>query len=154
SSDSARAAACKLLDLGQQHGAKVALTLSDPAMVQFFRDGLKEMIGDGLDILFCNEEEAKQFTETNSNDDAMEALKKLATQVIITRGANGAFAWDGDTLHDFSGVPVKAIDTTGAGDLFAGACLYALSAGYGFAEAGPFACHAAAAVVTAFRPCF
>lgn len=152
SSDSARAAACRLRDLGQQHGAKVALTLSDPAMVQFFREGLKEMIGDGLELIFCNEEEAKQFTETDTIEAALDALKTFAQQVVITRGPNGAIAWDGDTLHNYAGVPVKAIDTTGAGDLFAGAFMYALSAGHGFAAAGPFACHAAAEVITDFGP--
>ena len=42
------------------------MTFSDPAMVQFFKDGLKEMIGGGVDLLFCNEEEAMLFADTDS----------------------------------------------------------------------------------------
>ncbi len=151
-SATARPAAKHLAELARANNTKVSLTFSDPAMAEFFRDGLKEVIGPGVDLLFCNEEEAQLFTETHSLEEALEALKTYSQQVVITRGPKGAVAWDGETLHQFDGVPVEAVDTTGAGDLFAGAFLYALSQGKGFAEAGPFACHSAAQVVKDFGP--
>jgi len=151
-SATARPAAVRLRELARANNTKVSLTFSDPAMAQFFRDGLKEVIGEGVDLLFCNEDEAMLFTETEQLDDALAALKGYSQQVVVTRGPNGAIAWDGKQLHQFDGVQVEAVDTTGAGDLFAGAFLYALSQGKGFAEAGPFACHAAAEVVKDFGP--
>lgn len=151
-SDTARPAAVRLRELARENNTKVSLTFSDPAMAQFFRDGLKEVIGEGVDLLFCNEEEAMLFTETEQLDEALESLKRYSQQVVITQGPKGAIAWDGERLHQFDGVKVEAVDTTGAGDLFAGAFLYALSQGKGFAEAGPFACHAAAEVVKDFGP--
>lgn len=151
-SDTARAAAKRLRQIARDNGTKVSLTFSDPAMAQFFREGLKDVIGDGVDLLFCNEEEALQFTETEQLDDALEGLKQYSEQVVITRGPHGAIAWDGKQRHQFDGIRVDAIDTTGAGDLFAGAFLYALSQGKGFAEAGPFACRSAAEVVKDFGP--
>lgn len=151
-SDNARAAARQLRELGKKHGAKVALTFSDPAMAQFFSDGLSEVIGDGIDLLFCNQDEAMHYTKTDTLEEALEALKQSSQQIVITRGPNGAIAWDGETLHEYEGVKVNAVDTTGAGDLFAGAFLYAISNDYSFAEAGPFACHVAAEVVTDFGP--
>ena len=54
SGDSSRAATVKLRQLAEKHGVKTSLTFSDPAMVQFFKDGLTEMLGDGVDLLFCN----------------------------------------------------------------------------------------------------
>ena len=62
SSPSARKASIELKQQAEQHGVKTAISLSDPAMVSFFKDGLLEIIGDGVDLLFCNEVEAIQFT--------------------------------------------------------------------------------------------
>src|SRR5690606_24324232 len=53
-SDSGRAAAIRLRELAEQHGVRTALTFSDPAMTKFFRDGLEQMLGNGVDLLFCN----------------------------------------------------------------------------------------------------
>src|SRR5690554_5261015 len=58
-SDTSRAAAVKVRELARKHGVKVAVTFSDPAMTQYFRDGLLEVLGTGVDLLFCNEQEAK-----------------------------------------------------------------------------------------------
>ncbi|MBA3980329.1 MAG: adenosine kinase [Alcanivorax sp.] len=151
-SPSARAASIRLRERAREYGVQVALTFSDPAMVRFFRDGLLEMIGDGVDLLFCNEDEARDFTGTDSAEAALEALKAHARQVVMTRGARGAIAWDGEQLHHIDGVPVKAVDTNGAGDMFAGAFLYGITHGHDFATAGRLASAAAARVVSDFGP--
>ncbi|MDF1822838.1 MAG: adenosine kinase [Alcanivoracaceae bacterium] len=152
SSDSARSAAIRLRELATQHGVKTALTLSDPAMVKFFREGLVEMIGDGVDLLFCNEEEALTFTGTDSLDDALEQLMEVAGAIVVTLGARGALLWDGNKRHQVAPVAVKAVDTNGAGDMFAGAFLYALSKGHSFPRAGALASAASAQVVSDFGP--
>ena len=54
---------------------KIAPSLSDPAMVQYARQGLEELLDDGVDLLFCNEQEALMFTNTENLDDAIAALK-------------------------------------------------------------------------------
>lgn len=56
------------------------------------------------------------------------------------------------TYHQVPGVPVQAIDTNGAGDLFAGGVLYGLSYGYSPLDAARLGCYAAAQVVTRFGP--
>ena len=38
-----------------------SLTLSDPNMVKFFRESMEAMIGDGVDLLFANEDEAMEL---------------------------------------------------------------------------------------------
>ncbi|PKM21620.1 MAG: adenosine kinase [Gammaproteobacteria bacterium HGW-Gammaproteobacteria-14] len=152
SSPSARAAAIKLRQVAKQHDVKTALTFSDPAMVQFFGDGLRDMIGDGVDILFCNEAEALSFSNTDTIDAAIEKLQQHAKSLVITRGAQGARLWDGQSVIDVAPFPVKAVDTNGAGDMFAGAFLYALSQGENFASAGRLASAAAARVVSDFGP--
>ncbi|MGB2248403.1 MAG: adenosine kinase [Alcanivorax sediminis] len=152
SGDSSRAATVKLRQLAEKHGVKTSLTFSDPAMVQFFKDGLIEMLGDGVDLLFCNEAEATSFTDTNSVDEALQALKAVCRSAVITLGARGALVWDGTDTHQIEPVAVDAVDSNGAGDLFAGAFLYAITHGHDFATAGKLASVSSAKLVTRFGP--
>lgn len=151
-SPTGRAAAIELREAAEQHGVKTALSLSDPGMVQFFGDGLREMIGQGVDLLFCNELEAQGFTGTSDTAAAAEALKRYAKTFAITCGARGALVFDGRELHTIAAHPVKAVDSNGAGDMFAGAFLYAITHGYSFVDAGRLASRAAAEVVSSYGP--
>ncbi|MGH1487228.1 MAG: adenosine kinase [Cellvibrionaceae bacterium] len=151
-SETGRAAAIKLREQAEAHGVKTALSLSDPAMVQFFRDGLSEMIGNKVNLLFCNKEEAMGYTETESVEDAIEALKKVADEFAITLGSEGALIYDGNNVINIAPVAVKAIDTNGAGDMFAGAFLYGITHGYSHEQAGKLASAASAQVVSQYGP--
>ncbi|MCG8316608.1 MAG: adenosine kinase [Pseudomonadales bacterium] len=149
-SDSARAAAIQARKVAEQNQVKTALTFSDPNMVSFFKDGLQEMVGDGVDLLFCNEQEALTWAETDSIETAVAAMKTVAKTFAITLGANGALVFDGQTEHKITSYPTQAVDTNGAGDMFAGAFLYALTHGHDFPTAGQFASRAAARLVAQF----
>jgi sugar/nucleoside kinase (ribokinase family) len=109
-------------------------------------------MGKGVDLLFCNESEAMGFTETNNLLEAREALKKVAKTFVITLGENGAMIFDGDTFIDIEPYPVKAIDSNGAGDMYAGAFLYALTHEHTFASAGKLASLAASKIVSQYGP--
>lgn len=138
--------------LAQQYQVKTALTFSDVSMVKYFSPQMKEAIGQGVDLLFCNEEEALLFTGKNSLTEAREDLKKQAKQFSITRGNQGALVFDGHRFIDIEAFPVKAIDTNGAGDMFAGAFLFGLANGKTFEEAGRLASLASSHVVTQYGP--
>ncbi len=151
-SDSGRAAAIRGRQVAEQNGVKTALSFSDPGMVEFFRDGLSDMLGDGVDLLFCNEAEALQWAGSESLDDAVSAIKQVAKQFAITLGAKGALVFDGEQLHSIAPCKVNAVDTNGAGDMFAGAFLYAISHGHSAEAAGKLASRAAAEVVSDYGP--
>lgn len=151
-SPTGRAAAIALRKQAEANGTRTALSLSDPAMVQFFRDGLLEMLGDGVDLLFCNRDEAMGFTQTESLADAATALQKFCKNFAITCGSEGALLFDGKELIQVEASKVTAVDTNGAGDMFAGAFLYAISQGHDYPTAGKFASLAAAKVVSQFGP--
>ena len=150
--DGARKAAIEARRAAEARGVKTSITLSDPNMVNFFRDGLIEMIGEKVDLLFANEEEAIDFTQTKHINPAIEAMKQYAHSFAITRGDKGAVLFDGEQLIDIAPNPVKALDTLGAGDMFAGAFLYGITAGMGYAKAGQLASMASAQVVTRYGP--
>ena len=144
--------AAMAMEFAKANQVKTSLSLSDPFVVQLFEDNLHKVIGDGVDLMFCNSEEARSFTKTHSTDAAAEKLKKFAKTFVITRGAGGSLSYDGRKLLQTPGVTANAVDTNGAGDMYAGAFLYAINAGHDYALAARFANEAAARVVSQFGP--
>lgn len=151
-SDTARAAAREARRIAEAAGVKTALSLSDPNMVTHFKDGLLEMIGEGVDMLFANEAEAKGMADTDDLSQALDHLKTLATEFALTRGPQGALVYDGEGLIDIAPNPVRAVDTVGAGDMFAGAFLYGITKGWHHQRAGDLASAASAKLVTSLGP--
>jgi sugar/nucleoside kinase (ribokinase family) len=151
-SPTGREAAIHARRIAEAAGVKTALTFSDVNMVKFFREGMKEMIGDGVDLLFCNESEACAFTGLEDMTVVRERLKEIAKNFVITLGDEGALIWDGKEFIKIAPVPVKAVDTNGAGDMYAGAFLYALTHGHDCEAAGNLASAAASRVVGQFGP--
>jgi len=144
--------AVKAMECAKANQVKTSLSLSDPFVVQVFEDNLHKVIGDGVDLLFCNSDEARSFTKTHSTEAAAEQLKKYAKTFVITRGAGGSLSYDGKDLVQTPSVTANAVDTNGAGDMFAGAFLYAINAGHSYAWAAKFANEASARVVSQFGP--
>lgn len=152
SSASARAAVKEARRLARAAGVRIAMTFSDPAMLRFFKPGIAEMLDDGVDLLFCNEEEACLWSDAPTVEAALENLKSVADHIVITRGREGALIWDGKQQIAVASVPVVALDSNGAGDMFAGAYLFGLTRRWTPAQAGALASRAAAAVVGQFGP--
>jgi sugar/nucleoside kinase (ribokinase family) len=143
-----KAAAIKAREMALAAGKKVALTLSDLNMVKFFKPGLLEMIGSGVDFIFANESEALEMAGTGELEAAIAHLKTLAKGFAITRGSSGSLIYDGATIHEIEPFPVKAIDTVGAGDMYAGAVLYGITNGMDWSTAGRLGSLASAKLVT------
>jgi sugar/nucleoside kinase (ribokinase family) len=138
--------------IAEKNKVGVSLTLSDPNMVKYFSKPFEEVIGASVDLLFCNEDEAMTITGTNTLKEAREKMRQLARKFAITLGANGALIFDGDTFIEIEPYKVRALDTNGAGDMFAGAFLYAITNGHSYAEAGKLASLASSRVVAQWGP--
>jgi sugar/nucleoside kinase (ribokinase family) len=151
-SPTAKAAAITARELAENSGVKTALSLSDPNMVEFFKDGLLKIIGSGLDFIFANEAEALKMLGSGDFTDAIAYLQTLAKGFAITRGAKGSLVFDGQELLEIAPHPVKAIDTVGAGDMYAGAFLYGITHGRTYAQAGNLASLASSRIVSRFGP--
>ena len=151
--DEARTLAAKVaVETATANNVNVAISLSDPFVVAVFGDALREVIGGGVDLIFCNKDEAMAFTGTGTLETAAEALKQYTKTFAITDGANGAITFDGHTMNQSKGVEAKAIDSNGAGDMFAGAFLYAITSDKSYAWAAGLANDCAARVVAQFGP--
>jgi len=151
-SPDAREAMLAAKRIAEANDVKVALTFSDPAMVKYFGAGFNEVIGLGVDMLFANEEEAMLYTGKDNLSEASEAMKKLAKHFVITQGNNGALIYDGETFIDIAPYPTVAVDTNGAGDMFAGAFMYGITNGHSYASSGKLASMASSKIVSQFGP--
>jgi sugar/nucleoside kinase (ribokinase family) len=134
----------------EEHSIKTAFTFSDVNMVKFFKDNLTNILGHGVDLLFCNEAEALEFSGKSTIDESLESIKKVAKTFAITLGPKGALVYDGKKEIHIVTMPVEAIDTNGAGDLFAGAFLYGINHGLSYADAAKLGCLSSSTLVTQF----
>ncbi|ERL55531.1 Ribokinase [Psychrobacter aquaticus CMS 56] len=141
------------------HGAKIAVSFADPAVVKFAKEGLLNMLGNTVAVIFCNSEEAKLFTDKKQVKAAARALLDYCQTAVVTDGANGAIiAHKSDNtseieIYDIATPAVaNVIDTNGAGDNYAGTFLYALSQQYSLLECGRLASEVSAQVIQQFGP--
>ena len=142
----------KAVNLAKKNGVKIALSLSDPFVAQLFADNLNAVIGDSIELIFCNKDEALAFTQTENIKQACESLKKVTKTFAITDGANGATVYDGEKLTRVSAVETQAVDTNGAGDMFAGAFLYGITSGRDYIWSAKLGNESASRVVAQFGP--
>ena len=88
----------------------------------------------------------QQLTGEADPERALRALRRRhAGVLVVTLGADGAAALDGDTFRLVPAFGVTAVDTTGAGDVFRGGLIYATLQGWPVVESLRFANAAAAA---------
>lgn len=139
--------------IAKEHDIRIAISLSDPAMVQYAKEGLDILIAEGVDVLFCNEQEALMYSKTVSIEQASEALLEIAQTVVITLGSKGVLIGrKGQAIELVVGEVVEAVDSNGAGDAFAGGFLYALSQGQSLTQAAKLGNTVAAQVVSQYGP--
>jgi sugar/nucleoside kinase (ribokinase family) len=142
------AAALQGKQLAREAGVALAATLSDVSMIQFCRPGLEAMLEGGLSYLFCNEQEAIAWCGSTDWVTIQSTLSKLAKTVCITRGAEGCVVLFDGGRADVPAPATRAVDTNGAGDMFAGAFLYAATHGHPNAQAAALGNACAAVAVS------
>jgi sugar/nucleoside kinase (ribokinase family) len=127
---------------------KVAFTLSDPFVVDLYRDEFRSML-EHFDIIFANEEEAKALFEAKTFDEVLQGARLWPGIAAMTRSEKGCVIAQGDEVHVIDAYPVaRVVDTTGAGDQFAAGFLFGLTHGYGLADCGRLASLCAAEVIS------
>nr|ADI18518.1 sugar kinases, ribokinase family [uncultured gamma proteobacterium HF4000_19M20] len=151
-SESSLKACFEAIEIAKEANTQIAFSLSAAAIVNNFRDQINSLIELGCEILFCNESEACAFSQQNDVLKAEKLLRDISSQNLITLGKNGSMIWDGSKLETIKGFKTKAIDTNGAGDIFAGSVLHKICEGYGLKASAEFGCFAASKKVEKFGP--
>ena len=110
----------KVGEIAKAQNIETSLSLSDPFCVDRHRDELKKFVEDYVDIVFCNFDEAKMFSQCESMADVSAYLQNFSKKIVMTAGAEGAYYFEGDNTVYQPAIKVdNVIDTTGAGDNFA-----------------------------------
>ena len=134
--------------LANLYGAKVALSLSDPWCVERHRVALRDFTTNHVSILFGNEDEVAAFYQCEPLG-SIAVLLDAIDEVVVTRGAEGAFVGTKENSYEIPAMPQGAvIDTTGAGDLFAAGYLFGRTNGFDLLQAGQLASLAAGEVIS------
>jgi len=137
----------RVLDLARKHHARVALDLGSFQVVQVCRDLLDEIFARRqVDIVLANEDEAKAYTGLGDTD-ALEVLAGKADTAVVKVGKDGALVARGKERVDVDAHLVEAIDTTGAGDLWASGFLYGLNHGLSLENSANLGCKVGSEVV-------
>ena len=124
------------------------LTLSDVSIVNFFRSDIEKFCASQVNTIFCNEEEALSWAGTDRLEIAFKRLKEIGKGIHITIGSKGSLVCGPDeTPKEVKGFETVAIDTNGAGDMYAAAVLSMIARGFTHVEAARFGNYAAAQIV-------
>jgi len=125
------------LNAAKAAGARVSLDLASFTVVEESQVLLKSIVKDFVDILIANEDEARAFTGYADEKKAIKALSQDANIAALKIGERGSFiAHNGDILQIAPKGTGSAIDTTGAGDLWAAGFLFGLVNGYSLEKSG------------------
>ena len=135
------------MELARKNHVKVAFTVSDPFLIGLFRDRFWQLIEEDVDLLFCNLEEARALTGKEDPIECARQIHQHCENVALTLGVHGSLLMHEGEVIPIEGVPVSAIDTTGAGDMYAGGVLFGITNGLSWQQAGRLASHAAARIV-------
>lgn len=116
------------MEYAKQAGAAISLDMGSFEVIQSCKELLLELIEKYVSIIFANEEEAYTLTGMGPQG-ACQKLRSLCDVAVVMMGEKGCCAGD-KTGHSFyPAYPVKPVDTTGAGDLFASGFLHGFLAG-------------------------
>ena len=128
---------------------QVALSLSDGFCVDRHRDSFLDLVNGHVDVLFANEVEIKSLYQTDDFDAALESVRGSCSVIAITRGSEGSVVMSGDQRWDIGIVGLgDLIDTTGAGDLYAGGFLHGYTQGESLERCGQLGAICAGQIVT------
>lgn len=138
----------KILALAKQSHTRVVLDLGSFQVVEACRDFLDQIIHQSVDILLANEDEAKAYTGMGPAE-SLDVLSGKVETAVVKVGKDGVLLGQGrDGLRLQVGAPpVKAVDTTGAGDLWAAGFLFGLTEGLGLESAAHLGCRVGSEVV-------
>ncbi|MCS7205109.1 MAG: adenosine kinase [Leptospiraceae bacterium] len=121
-------AALKTIEIAKMHQVPVSFTFSDGFVVAQFREEFEEKIKNhDFDVVFMNADEIQSFFAMEDYQKCLHELSKFDNLFFVTNSEKGANVVYKNTIIPVSGFPVKALDTTGAGDYFAGGTLFGLT---------------------------
>lgn len=151
SSEKGQQVVSKAIKVAKRSQTRIAVSFADGFIVDAFREPLSAAVAQA-DLIFANRNEAAAFAREDDEIRSFAALKSACPNVAMTLHERGARVFYAGEEFFIPAVKTNAIDTTGAGDMFAGGFLYGLTRGWKADKAAELACFLASKVVSQIGP--
>lgn len=136
----------RVCQIAKEKGLKISMDMASYNIIEANYDFVKMLLTDYVDIIFANEEEAKAFTGKEGID-ALNILSEYCPIAIVKVGKEGSFIKENGVITTIKPIKVNAIDTTGAGDIYASGYLYGLMNGWDAQKSGDLAAYLAGRLI-------
>ncbi len=134
------------MDVAKQANVAISLDCADPFVARACKDELIAVFRSQVDIGFFNREEAEILTGKEAHE-AIEELGSWVSVAVVKLGAEGSLVRASGQTFRIPVFPTQVLDTTGAGDSYAGAFLYAWTRGLSLDKCGELGSRVAALTV-------
>lgn len=145
--DSQKSAIKKAIRIAHDNNVKVVFDVADPFAVSRNRDSFLKIINQEIDIIFANQSEIQILMESENLDFCIDNLMKIVNWGGIKLGKKGSLIFKNDEKYVIKPSPVHALDSTGAGDMYAAGFLTSLAKGKEYGNVGQIAVHLAEEVI-------
>jgi sugar/nucleoside kinase (ribokinase family) len=143
-----KSAITEALKIAKEYKVKVAFDIADPLAVGRNREQFFEIVKENADIVFANSEEARILFDNYDPYECCKSMGKLCETAVVKNGKHGSFvSHKKEILKIAAQGPDKAIDTTGAGDVYAAGFLFGMAKNLGVQSAGFIASYLAGEII-------
>jgi sugar/nucleoside kinase (ribokinase family) len=150
--DTQKEAVLYAMSEANRHGVSVALNLSDSFCVERHKPDFLRLLREHVDIVVGNDQEAQALTDTATPREALAALCEMCDTAVVTMDCRGSLISTKGQVWDIPVCKTCAVDTTGAGDMYAAGLLFGLTRGLSIEATGRLASYVAAKVVASLGP--
>jgi sugar/nucleoside kinase (ribokinase family) len=148
STETQKKALIHALEIARDNNRIVCFDVADVFVINQNRKDLMRIIQDFVDIIFVNYDEGLALFNTPDLNFVLDELSKSVDIAVVKHGANGAFIKpNGSATIMIPANKVQAVDSTGAGDMFAAGFIYGVAHHYGLEKSGKFAAYLASNIV-------
>ncbi len=148
-SELAKNAFLKAAQIAKQSNTKIILSLSDSFCVDRHRNSFLKLIDEYVDIVFCNESEVLSLFKKDKLANCQGDLSSLCELVVVTLGRDGSLIINKNDIEAIMSINKgKVVDTTGAGDIYAGGFIHGLINNYSLKKCGELGSICAGHIIT------
>ncbi len=148
-SDLAKNAFLEAAKVAKSANTRIVLSLSDSFCVNRHRESFLNLIKNYVDIVFCNENEILSLLEINKLDNCQKELTSLCELIVVTLGEKGSLIVNRNLTKAIeANLTGEVVDTTGAGDLYAGGFIHGLIKNYSLEKCGKLGSLCAGQIIT------
>lgn len=144
-----QAVVLEAMKVARASGARISVDAADPFVIDLVKDLFWDVLTLHTDLVFLNEEEAKHLTGVDAHEAVdLIAEKAKVDTVVVKLGKQGSLVRHKGERFEIEARLVDAIDTTGAGDAYAGGFLTGMARDWPIERCGKLASHVAALTVS------